>query len=98
MQRQRDVEDNGAPAVEERPQLQPRPRPQAPQMSAPARVVEFGREIRSEMKQVAWPTRPEVVNSATVVLITLVFLIGLIFALNYAFSHLVISILSHPSH
>ena len=38
----------------------------------------------------AWPTRPEVINSATVVFITLVVLVFLIFLLNYAFSHAVI--------
>ncbi len=47
-------------------------------------------EVRSELRQVAWPTRPEVVNSATVVFITLVLLVCLIFVLNYAFSHAVI--------
>jgi preprotein translocase SecE subunit len=36
---------------------------------------------------VAWPTRAEVANSATVVFITLVVLVVLIFLLNYAFSH-----------
>ena len=43
--------------------------------------------MRSELRQVAWPTRSEVVNSSTVVLGTLVFMVGLIFLLNYAFSH-----------
>jgi preprotein translocase subunit SecE len=59
-------------------------------MSAAGRVVEFAREVRSELRQVAWPTRPEVVNSATVVFITLVLLVCLIFVLNYAVSHAVI--------
>ena len=43
--------------------------------------------MRSELRQVAWPTRPEVMNSATVVFITLVVLVVLIFLLNCAFSH-----------
>ncbi|MCL4414379.1 MAG: preprotein translocase subunit SecE [Actinobacteria bacterium] len=49
-------------------------------------MSEFVREIRSELRQVAWPTRSEVVNSTVVVLITLVLLIALIFVLNYAFA------------
>ena len=57
------------------------------ELSIPGRIAEFIREVRSEMRQVAWPTRPEVMNSATVVFITLVILVVLIFLLNYAFSH-----------
>ena len=56
-------------------------------LSPPARVAEFFREVRSELRQVAWPTRAEVANSATVVFITLVVLVVLIFLLNYSFSH-----------
>jgi preprotein translocase subunit SecE len=89
MQRQGQVEADGSPAV--RHQAPTKPRPQAqPEMSVAGRVVEFTREVRSELRQVAWPTRPEVVNSATVVFITLVLLVCLIFLLNYAFSHAVI--------
>jgi preprotein translocase subunit SecE len=57
-------------------------------------VVEFGREVRSELRQVAWPTRPEVANSSAVVILVLVLLVALIFALNYAFSHGVIDLLN----
>jgi preprotein translocase subunit SecE len=89
MQRQGQVEADGSPAV--RRTAPPKTRPQVqPEMSAPGRVVEFAREVRSELRQVAWPTRPEVVNSATVVFITLVLLVSLIFVLNYTFSHAVI--------
>jgi preprotein translocase subunit SecE len=56
-------------------------------LSPPARVAEFLREVRSELRQVAWPTRSEVANSATVVFITLVILVVLIFLLNWTFSH-----------
>ena len=91
MQRQGQVEADGSPAARREP---PKPRPQPkPEMSAPGRVVEFTREVRSELRQVAWPTRPEVANSATVVFITLVLLVSLIFVLNYAFSHAVIHLL-----
>jgi preprotein translocase subunit SecE len=71
------------------PTAPPRSRPERSERSAspPARVAEFFREVRSELRQVAWPTRAEVANSATVVFITLVLLVVLIFLLNYAFSH-----------
>ena len=62
-------------------------RPTKSELSPPARVAEFFREVRSELRQVAWPTRPEVVNSATVVFITLVVLVVLIFLLNWSFAH-----------
>ncbi len=89
MQRQGQVEADGSPST--RRPVQPAARPQAkPQMSVPGRVVEFSREVRSELRQVAWPTRAEVANSASVVFITLVLLVCLIFVLNYAFSHAVI--------
>jgi preprotein translocase subunit SecE len=93
MQRQGQVEADGSPATRQRP-VQPRPRPQAqPEIAFPGRVVEFGREVRSELKQVAWPTRQEVVTSATVVFVTLVLLVCVIFLLNYAFSHAMIHLL-----
>ena len=88
MQRQGQLEADGSPAT--RRTAPPRTRPTAPpEVGAPGRVVEFFREVRSELRQVAWPTRSEVVNSATVVLFTLILLVSLIFLLNYAFSHAV---------
>jgi preprotein translocase subunit SecE len=78
------VDVDGMPAVGET--SAPRGTPKTG-MSPPARLAEFFREVRSELRQVAWPTRPEVLNSATVVFITLVILVLLIFALNYVFSH-----------
>ena len=88
MQRQGQLEADGSPAT--RRTAPPRTRPVVQtETSAPARVVEFFREVRSELRQVAWPTRSEVVNSATVVLVTLILLVSLIFVLNYAFSHAV---------
>jgi preprotein translocase subunit SecE len=49
--------------------------------------VQFVREIRDELRQVAWPTRVEMVNYSLVVFFTLVIMISLIFLLNYAFGH-----------
>jgi preprotein translocase SecE subunit len=52
----------------------------------PFRVGQFFREVRSELRQVAWPNRAEVINYTVVTFATLVLLIGLIFVLNYAFA------------
>ncbi|HTZ10337.1 MAG TPA: preprotein translocase subunit SecE [Acidimicrobiales bacterium] len=87
MQRQGQIEADGSPAVR-RTAPPRRPAPQA-ETSVPSRVAEFFREVRSELRQVAWPTRVEVANSATIVFMTLVLLVSLIFLLNYAFSHAV---------
>ena len=54
-----------------------------PRRTTPA---EFLREVRNELRRVAWPSRPEVINYSTVVLVTLIVLVSLIFLLNYLFS------------
>ena len=51
--------------------------------------VQFVREVRDEMRQVAWPSRAELINYTSVVLTTLIIMIALIFALNLAFGKLV---------
>ena len=68
-------------------------RPRRSVTEAPAReaprtrpsVVQFFREVRDELRQVAWPTRVEVVNYTTIVFSVLVLMTALIFLLNYAF-------------
>jgi preprotein translocase SecE subunit len=39
------------------------------------------------MRQVAWPTRPEVMNYTSIVGTVLLLMIGLIFGLNYGSAH-----------
>ena len=51
--------------------------------------AQFIREIREEMRQVAWPTRPEVINYTLIVLFVLIFMTSLIFGLGYGFSKFV---------
>ena len=51
--------------------------------------AQFIREIREEMRQVAWPTRPELINYTTIVLFVLIFMAILIFCLGYGFSKFV---------
>lgn len=62
------------------------PPPRRPAKREPFRVGQFLREVRSELRQVAWPNRSEVVNYTTVTLVTLISLMILIFVLNYAFA------------
>jgi len=60
--------------------------PRKPARREPFRIGQFLREVRSELRQVAWPNRSEVVNYTTVTLVTLLSLIVLIFVLNYVFA------------
>lgn len=49
-------------------------------------VRQYFREVRDEMRQVAWPTRPEVANYTAIVGTVLIIMISVIFGLNYSFS------------
>jgi preprotein translocase subunit SecE len=52
-------------------------------------IRQYFREVRDEMRQVAWPSRPEVVNYTTIVVCVLVFMSLLIFGLGFGFSKFV---------
>ncbi|MBA2752506.1 MAG: preprotein translocase subunit SecE [Actinobacteria bacterium] len=82
MQRQGQLGEDGSPAAAKRQPNRPAQKPASKRTSP----VVFLREVRAELRKVAWPSRSEVVNYSTVVLITLVVLIGLIFVLDYAFA------------
>ncbi|HET9691796.1 MAG TPA: preprotein translocase subunit SecE [Acidimicrobiales bacterium] len=51
-----------------------------------ASTRQFLHEVNVEMRKVAWPTRAETVNYASVVLVTLAVLMALIFGLDLGFS------------
>jgi preprotein translocase subunit SecE len=90
MQRQGQAQGQGQVAADPAlPVSQPTPSRQreAPRRTTPA---EFLREVRNELRRVAWPSRPEVINYSTVVLVTLVILVSMIFVLNYLFSKAVL--------
>jgi preprotein translocase subunit SecE len=95
MQRQGQMEADGSPASRRAPAAaqsggrsprQPRPGPSGRKRTTP---VQFTREIREEMRQVAWPSRAELINYTSVVLTTLLIMIGLIFVLNLGFGKLI---------
>jgi preprotein translocase subunit SecE len=93
MQRQGQMEADGSPATRKASagsssgaQRQPRTRPQGRKRTTP---VQFVREVRDEMRQVAWPSRSELINYTSVVLTTLIIMISLIFVLNLAFGKLI---------
>ena len=79
-----------APAADRRT---PAKRPPKAQRTSPAT---FLKEVRGELRRVAWPSRAEVVNYSTIVLFTLVVLIALIFVFDYAFAKSVLFLFETP--
>ncbi|MBV8692827.1 MAG: preprotein translocase subunit SecE [Actinobacteria bacterium] len=89
MQRQGQVGEDGAPAVQKRPQQQrPAPKP-ASQRTKPR---DFLREVRAELRKVAWPTRAETVSYSVVVLVTLILFMGMILLLDLGFAKAILII------
>ena len=56
------------------------------------RLSKYFGDVRAELKRVVWPTRPEIVNSSVVVIITLVFFTVFTFVLDQAVLFIVSSI------
>ena len=78
MQRQGMAGPDGEPVrTKERPRATPRPQSER---TSPAQYV---REVRSELRKVAWPDRPEVVRLSGVVFACLVVMTLLIFVIDY---------------
>ena len=80
LQRQGQVRPDGSPA----PRTPPRAQQRTPQQRLTA--GQYTREVRAELRKVAWPTRPEVINYSLVVLFTIAVLTAIIFGLDYVFA------------
>ena len=85
MQRQGQLGPDGEPVAKKREQTRPSATI-AGSKRARTNPREFLHEVNVELRKVAWPTRTETINYSTVVLITLVIVISLIFCLDYVFS------------
>ena len=79
MQKQGQLAPDGTPARKEAPRPAPR------QAKERVGAAEYFRQIRAELRKVAWPTREEVTKYSIVVLVALILLTGLIFGLDYVF-------------
>jgi preprotein translocase subunit SecE len=55
---------------------------------------QFLREVRSELKKVAWPTRGEVATYTIVVLVSVTFVTVFVFGLDYGFARGVLEVFS----
>jgi preprotein translocase subunit SecE len=83
MQQREDARQSAAPTRDRR-------RPPPPTARERTSPRQFGREVRAELRKVAWPGRPEVVNSTAVVLIAVVVLTSVIFGFDYALGKFVL--------
>jgi len=82
LQRQGEIDADGAPKARKRPAPQAA-RPEAKEgRTGP---VQFVREVRGELRKVSWPTRSEVRNYSIIVFVTVVVLTAYISAIDFAF-------------
>ena len=70
---------------------------EAPEVEERTSPAQFTSEVRSELRKVAWPTRPEVINYSLVVLFTVIVLTVFIGLLDWAFSTFVLELFRPPS-
>jgi len=65
-------------------------RPEAKEQRATPR--QFLKEVRGELRKVAWPTRSEVINYSIIVLVAVVVMTAFIAAIDYAASEFVLTL------
>jgi preprotein translocase subunit SecE len=88
LQRQGQLGPDGAPARTKRPPT-PAPRPAKQERTG---LGTFLKEVRQELRKVAWPTRAEVINYSIIVLVTLVILTAFIASLDFLFGEAIFSL------
>jgi preprotein translocase subunit SecE len=89
LKKQGELNEDGTQAVSRRS----RPAPKAPvpkEQRTTARV--FVKEVRGELRKVAWPTRAETLNYSAIVGLSLAVMTALIFALDWVFSQIILRI------
>lgn len=89
LQKKGQLDADGEPKARRRGTPAP-PRPKAERTSPP----QFVREVRGELRKVAWPTRPEVVNYSIIVLVAVVLLTAYVAVLDYGFGDLILKLFS----
>ena len=83
LQKQGEIDADGSP-------VRARKEPPAPrERTSPG---QFLREVRAELRKVAWPTRDETVNYSIVVLVTIVVMGALIYGADWLFSTFILEL------
>ncbi len=86
LKRQGQLNEAGEPVRAPRQQQGPQPRPER------AGPAQFVREVRGELRKVAWPSRTEVANYSVVVLVGVIVLTALIAGLDYVLGEAVLKL------
>jgi preprotein translocase subunit SecE len=87
LQKQGQLGEDGAPARRERrPPTQTRPT----EREKRTKPTEFVKEVRSELRKVAWPTRAETINYSLIVFVALVVLMAFVGLMDYGFGEFVL--------
>lgn len=86
MQRQGAVNAEGAPV---RTPRQPAVQAATKEKTSPS---EYVREVKAELRKVAWPTKAEVVNYSIIVLITVVLFTALVAGLDWVFGQSILKL------
>ena len=85
LQKQGEIDAEGAPV---RSRSRQASKPPAERTSP----TQFLREVRGELRKVAWPSRAETVNYSIVVLVTVVVLTAMIYGLDWVFSTFILEL------
>jgi preprotein translocase subunit SecE len=86
LQRQGQLGADGEPTARKR-QAPPAPRPTKEARTTPP---QFLREVRGELRKVAWPSRSEVINYSIIVFIAVVLLTAFVALLDYGFGEVLL--------
>jgi preprotein translocase subunit SecE len=89
LQKQGQLDAQGEPQARKRTTPAP-PRPKDDRTTP----VQFVREVRGELRKVAWPTRSETVNYSIIVLVAVVLLTAYVAALDYGFGDVLLKLFS----
>jgi len=85
LQKQGEIDADGAP-------VRSRTAPSSASPQERTRPGQFLREVRAELRKVAWPTREETINYSIVVLITIIILGVMIYGLDWLFSTFILEL------
>jgi len=88
LQRQGQLDEEGTPTRERRKAPAPKPADREKR----TKPSEFIREVRGELRRVAWPTRAETINYSIIVFFAVVILTALVGLLDYAFGDFVLKL------
>ena len=88
LQRQGQLGPDGEPVAKRRERQAPQPKTKE-QRTSPR---QFLREVRAELRKVAWPTRSEVINYSIIVLVAVLVMMAFIAIVDYAASEFVLKL------